>query len=90
MSDVSAPESPVGEKTAKSPADRISGRVKWFDPAKGYGFVESNSLKDDVFVHHTEIEKEGYRSLKDGEEVTFLVSNTDQGLAAKSVLPSGG
>ena len=43
-------------------------RVKWFDPKKGFGFIEGPSGRD-VFVHYTQIQGEGFRSLKDGEEV---------------------
>ena len=49
------------------------GTVKWFSDAKGFGFIRSEEGSD-VFVHHTEIESEGFRSLKEGQQVEFEVS----------------
>ena len=49
-----------------------SGRVKWFNDAKGYGFIERDD-GDDVFVHHTAIQGEGFRTLSEGQEVEFEV-----------------
>ncbi|MDP7384794.1 MAG: cold shock domain-containing protein, partial [Nitrospinota bacterium] len=46
------------------------GTVKWFSDAKGYGFI-SRSDGDDVFVHHTEIQGEGFKTLEEGDNVTF-------------------
>lgn len=59
-------------------------RVKWFDPKKGFGFIEGPSGKD-VFVHYTQIRGEGFRSLKDGEEVEYEVAESDKGLQARDV-----
>lgn len=64
------------------------GKVKWFSDAKGYGFIqfndETNSEKD-IFVHFSEIVKEGYKSLAQGQEVEFELSDTPKGLQAKNV-----
>jgi len=60
------------------------GRVKWFNEKKGYGFIESEQ-HGDVFVHHTSIEGSGFRTLADGEEVTFEVENGAKGLQAVKV-----
>ncbi len=60
------------------------GTVKWFDPKKGFGFIV-NSEGQDVFVHFTVIEGEGFRALKDGETVEFEEHRGDKGLLAKAV-----
>jgi CspA family cold shock protein len=60
------------------------GTVKWFDPKKGFGFIV-NAEGQDVFVHFTVIEGDGFRALKDGEKVEFEEHRGDKGLLAKSV-----
>ena len=60
------------------------GTVKWFDPKKGFGFLEGPSGRD-VFVHYTQITGEGFRSLKDGEEVEYELVEGDKGLQARDV-----
>jgi len=64
--------------------DRIVGSVKWFDAKKGFGFIVSPEGKD-VFVHFSVIESDGFRTLKDGEEVEYELFNGDKGLHAKDV-----
>ena len=54
-------------------------RGKWFDPKKGFGFIEGPEGRD-VFVHYTQIRGEGFRSLKDGEEVEYELVESDKGL----------
>jgi len=61
-----------------------SGTVKWFDNKKGYGFI-AQAGGDDVFVHHTAIQGEGFKTLNEGEPVSFDVINTDRGLKAQNV-----
>ncbi|MBV8780838.1 MAG: cold-shock protein [Phycisphaerae bacterium] len=61
-----------------------TGTVKWFDSKKGFGFIV-NSAGKDVFVHFSSIQSEGFRSLKDGEEVEYEESSGDKGLMAKNV-----
>jgi CspA family cold shock protein len=61
-----------------------SGTVKWFDNKKGYGFI-AQSTGEDVFVHHTAIQGEGFKTLNEGEPVQFEVINTDRGLKAQNV-----
>ena len=61
------------------------GRVKWFSDQKGYGFIEVESGKD-VFVHHSAIEGEGFKSLKEGDEVEFEVSSGPKGPQATNVI----
>jgi cold shock protein len=61
-----------------------NGRVKWFNEKKGFGFIES-AEHGDVFVHYTAIEQKGFRSLSDGDEVTFEVEQGSKGLQAVKV-----
>ena len=61
-----------------------TGKVKWFNNAKGYGFIERES-GEDVFVHHTAIQDEGYRTLSEGEMVSFTVVQGPKGLQAAEV-----
>ena len=67
-------------------ADRETGTVKWFNDAKGVGFIQRDS-GDDVFVHHTSIRSEGFRSLAEGQKVEFSVVQGQKGLAAEGVVP---
>jgi cold shock protein len=61
-----------------------SGKVKWFDPKKGFGFIVGEAGQD-VFVHYTSIEGEGFRALKDGETVDYELVEGDKGFQAKNV-----
>ncbi len=61
-----------------------SGKVKWFNDSKGYGFIEVDDGTD-VFVHHNDIEGEGYKSLAEGEAVTFEIVSSDKGPRASNV-----
>ena len=65
-------------------SERISGRVKWFNAPKGFGFIERDN-ESDVFVHDRGIRGEGYRSLQDGQSVSFAVVETPKGLQAEDV-----
>ena len=65
-------------------SDRHSGTVKWFNDAKGYGFIEREQ-GDDVFVHYRSIRGEGFRTLKQGVSVEFSISETDKGFQAEDV-----
>lgn len=60
------------------------GKVKWFNDSKGYGFITQDN-GEDVFVHFSAIEGEGYRSLKEGDVVQFEVTRGPKGLQAASV-----
>ena len=60
------------------------GTVKWFNDAKGYGFITRES-GDDVFVHHSDINAEGFKSLAEGQRVSFDVAQGPKGLQAKNV-----
>jgi cold shock protein len=61
------------------------GTVKWFNDAKGYGFIQQSG-GEDVFVHFSAITGEGFRTLQEGEEVEFEVNETDRGLQAANVV----
>jgi CspA family cold shock protein len=61
------------------------GTVKWFNDSKGFGFIEQEDGGEDVFVHHSAIESDGYRSLKEGQKVDFEVSKEAKGLRAANV-----
>jgi len=61
-----------------------NGTVKWFNDAKGYGFI-SQEGGEDVFVHHTAIQMDGFRTLKEGERVEFEVAQGPKGLQAANV-----
>jgi len=61
-----------------------SGKVKWFDNKKGFGFIAQNAGQD-VFVHHTSIAGGGFKTLNEGEEVSFDVIPSDKGLKAQNV-----
>lgn len=64
---------------------RETGKVKWFNNSKGYGFIE-RSQGGDVFVHHTAIQAEGYRTLEEGQSVEFTVVQGPKGLQAQEVV----
>ena len=65
-------------------SERLSGTVKWFNDAKGYGFIEREQ-GDDVFVHYRSVRGEGFRTLKQGARVEFSISETDKGFQAEDV-----
>ena len=61
------------------------GTVKWFDGEKGYGFIRPDDGGEDVFVHYTGIAGSGFRSLEEGEKVTYEVTRATKGLQAQNV-----
>ena len=63
----------------------MKGTVKWFNDAKGYGFI-TQSGGDDAFVHFSAIVSDGFRTPAEGDEVEFYLEQTDQGLQAAKVL----
>ncbi len=66
-------------------ADREIGTVKWFNSTKGFGFIEREDEKD-VFVHYSEIDDTGYRSLEEGQRVEFTVVDGQKGPQAQKVV----
>jgi CspA family cold shock protein len=62
-----------------------TGKVKWFNETKGYGFIEQDGEKD-VFVHYTAIRMDGFRTLKEGQEVVYTILETPKGLQASEVV----
>ncbi len=67
-------------------AEREVGTVKWFHNGKGYGFI-TREEGEDIFVHFSEIEMEGYKKLEEGQEVEFTVAEGEKGLQAQEVIP---
>jgi len=63
----------------------LTGKVKWFNDAKGYGFIEREG-GEDVFVHFSAIEMDGFKTLAEGQTVTFELTTRDKGLHASSVM----
>ncbi len=64
---------------------REQGTVKWFNDSKGFGFIQRAS-GEDIFVHFRAIQGEGYRSLKEGQTVEYVVTQSDKGLQAEEVV----
>jgi len=65
---------------------RITGTVKWFNDAKGFGFITPENGEKDCFVHHTAIQAQGFKSLAEGERVEFEVVQGQKGPAAQNVV----
>ena len=66
-------------------SERIQGTVKWFNAGKGYGFI-SREGGEDVFVHYTALQAEGYRTLDEGQRVEFTIERGSKGLQASNVV----
>ena len=67
-------------------SDMLKGKVKWFDARKGYGFIEKEDGTD-IFCHFSVVNVEGYKTLKDGQEVEFEIESNEKGERAKNVTP---
>ncbi|MFA9404812.1 MAG: cold shock domain-containing protein [Anaerolineales bacterium] len=65
-------------------SERVQGTVKWFNGSKGYGFIERED-GDDVFVHYSAIQGDGFRNLEEGQRVEFTVEQGGKGLQAADV-----
>jgi len=76
-----------GEITNKKEKDRMRsrGKVKWFNDAKGFGFITPDSGEKDCFVHHSAIQAQGFRSLAEGDVVEFDIVQGQKGPAADNV-----
>ena len=68
---------------------RVTGTVKWFNDAKGFGFITPENGEKDCFVHHTAIQSDGVRSLAEGERVEFEIVQGQKGPAAEKVTKIG-
>jgi len=66
-------------------SERIIGTVKWFNASKGFGFIEQQG-GEDVFVHYSALQSDGYRSLDEGQQVEFSVERGPKGLQASNVV----
>ena len=66
------------------------GKVKWFNEEKGYGFITPDDGSKDLFVHHSDIDMEGFRKLAEAQAVEFEVGSSDKGPKATNVKPPGG
>jgi cold shock protein len=64
-----------------------TGTVKWFNDAKGFGFITQDGGGEDLFCHHTAIQTQGFRSLQEGQKVEFDVARGPKGLQAQNVRP---
>ena len=64
--------------------DRITGKVKWFNNTKGYGFIEQPG-ETDIFVHYSSIEEDGYKTLMQGQQVEFELTQSPKGPQAENV-----
>ena len=67
-------------------SERITGTVKWFNGQKGYGFIAPDGEGEDVFVHHSSIQAEGFRNLDEGDRVEFAIEQGPKGLQATNVV----
>ncbi|WP_028238872.1 cold shock domain-containing protein CspD [Stutzerimonas azotifigens] len=65
----------------------LSGKVKWFNNAKGYGFIVADGGDEDLFAHYSAIQMEGYRTLKAGQAVMFEILQGPKGLHATNIRP---
>ena len=66
-----------------------TGTVKWFNDEKGYGFVQQDGVSEDIFVHHTAIKMEGFRTLITGDVVEFEINRDEKGMKAVNVTRTG-
>ena len=68
-------------------SDRQTGTVKWFNDAKGFGFITQDAGGDDLFVHFRSIETSGFKSLQEGQKVSYVAVKGQKGMQAEQVRP---
>ena len=66
-------------------SDRFLGEVKWFSNERGFGFLIREGIEEEYFVHFTSIEMDGFKTLKAGQKVSFVLEEEEKGLQAKQV-----
>ena len=64
------------------------GKIKWFNDQKGFGFIADDQGGDEVFVHHSTIQMDGFKSLKEGQAVEYEAEKSAKGMKATKVIPS--
>ena len=64
-----------------------TGTVKWFNASKGYGFISPTEEDKDLFVHMSEIQMDGFKTLNDGQSVEYIAGSTEKGPCATNVIP---
>jgi len=74
-------------RSKKKRGSKMQGKVKWFSAEKGYGFIVPDDGSKDLFVHHSAIKVDGFRSLDEGQVVTFDVGQGKKGPCAENVVP---
>ena len=74
----------MSSSSSETPSEVFSGKVKWFNNSKGFGFIEHNDGTD-VFVHYSVIESEGFKTLKDGDDVCYEMEQGPKGFHAVRV-----
>jgi CspA family cold shock protein len=79
----------IGRSHQKELTRMATGQVKWFNDSKGFGFITPDDGGKDVFVHHTAIQSEGFRSLAEGEKVEYDVQQGPKGPQAANVRKAG-
>jgi CspA family cold shock protein len=86
-----APRGSIARSILNGPKQKdrnmATGTVKWFNDAKGFGFITQDNGGPDVFCHHTAIQVEGFRTLAEGQQVEFEISKGPKGLQAANVRP---
>ena len=68
-------------------SEQKQGTVKWFDNKKGYGFITPSEGGKDLFVHHTSLQMDGYKTLNEAQSVSYEVGTSDRGDVATNVIP---
>ena len=68
-------------------SENNTGTVKWFDNKKGYGFITPSTGGKDLFVHHTSLQMDGFKTLAEDQRVSYEVSDSDRGPVATNVIP---